>query len=186
MPYADSFRMETDRMNRIGFFHSVNPARHTIHIYISFPSLINRKQIPPLVYTRRKRGMQDAHKSWLLFSFFWERFFATGYWLRLKHRRKKKNKKKTRNNRFMRRHYTTHNNNNRFPLATPPIPNQPFFPSSLLHFVFFLFSFQYFLFSSLCLGPLLFLSLVSYIKNNTLELRPGCQTRNPTNRYALH
>jgi hypothetical protein len=174
--------------DRIFSFRESRPAHHT-YIYISFPSLINRKQIPPLVlYTRRKRGMQDAHKSWLLFSFFWERFFATGYWLRLKHRRKKKKKRKKQQETTdlcldTTQHTTTTTVS---PSQLHQYPISPFFlPLFFISFRFYFF-FSHSNIFSLCLGPLLFLSLVSYIKNNTPELRPGCQTRNPTNRYALH
>lgn len=129
---ADSFRMETDRMNRIAFwvfsfklyffflsllnFFALSlipwipPGSLTTTIYISlFPSLINRKQIPLLW---KKRGMHtslDCFSS-SLFPFylfwFWERFFATGDWLRLALKQRRKRKRR-RNIRFMRRHYTT-------------------------------------------------------------------------------
>lgn len=64
MPYADSFRMETDRMNRIGFFHSVNPARHTIHIYISLSHLlsIGNKSLR-WYYIQGEKGVCKTHTS---------------------------------------------------------------------------------------------------------------------------
>lgn len=184
---ADSFRMETDRMNRIAFwvfsfklyffflsllnFFALSlipwipPGSLTTTIYISlFPSLINRKQIPLLW---KKKGY--AHKSWLLFFFSLSFLFILILGTFLRHWRlaptcieaTRKEKKKKKHQIYAQ---TLHNNNNTtFPLATPPIP------ISLLVFLVFFFSFSFFsfpipIFSCLSSWPLLFLSLFSYIK----------------------
>ena len=164
------------------FLESRPAASPPLYISLFFHNLINRKQIPLLW---KKRGMHtslDCFSSSLFFILILGTFLR--HWrlapllshLHWSNEEREKEEETT----DLCADTTQQQQQHNVSPCNSTNTNQPF-----SFFLFFPFPFQYFL---ACLrGPFYFyLSFHTSKQYVGTELRPSCQTRNPTNRYALH